>query len=111
MHATSTRLWIGLLFVLALVFWAPVALAQTVLPSFTDLPIPGSPYINPALGGASTTTGITGITASCPNGLVNLNLDGIIVQKIQVANPITNLHLSRVQIWNLGSAPFAESGL
>ena len=46
---------------------SPAALGQNVLPSFSDVPLKGSPHINPSIGGASTFTGFTTITANCPN--------------------------------------------
>jgi len=86
----------------------PAVLGQNVLPSFSNVPLKGSPYINPSIGGASTFTGFTTITANCPNGSVNLGLDGVVVQAIKVENNLdggANLQLTQVQVHNLASAP------
>jgi hypothetical protein len=81
--------------------------AQVVLPSFTDEAITGPTFINSAITAAPATTGVN-VPAACPGSMVNLNLDGAVVQKILVNNNLpgaANLVLDYIETQNLGSLP------
>lgn len=95
---------------LALLSWS--AMAQNVLPSFTDVPVTGSPYINPSITASPTSTGIAVGAGTCLAGsFVNLGLDGVVVQSIRVDNSLpggANLQITHVGIQNLGSAPASD---
>ena len=67
----SALVVVGIPLTLALSFLTYPGWTQNILPMFRDVPIAGSPYINPSIGGASTFTGFTTITVNCPNGSVN----------------------------------------